>query len=98
MKLLVSLRQLVKKLLVTTGIPEKRDLRKLAHAKGIELAFQHRAISFREGTRELILPAKNFAYIREVIDSFNYYFDSVVPESTPRGELIDLSRPRKLTD
>jgi FkbM family methyltransferase len=97
MKLLVSLRQLVKKLLVTTGIPEKRDLRKLAHAKGIELAFQHRAISFREGTRELILPAKNFAYIREVIDSFNYYFDSVVPESTPRGELIDLSRPRKLT-
>lgn len=61
------------------------------------ITFPRRAISFRMGTKELILPAKNFAYTHEVIDSFSYYFDSVVPESTPRGELIDLSSPKKLT-
>jgi FkbM family methyltransferase len=95
-KILVSLRSLLRELLARTGLPAKRQLRKLAHAKGIGLSFPHGAISFRKGTKELILPAKNFIYIREVIDSFSYYFDSVVPASTPRGELIDLSRPRKL--
>jgi FkbM family methyltransferase len=96
MKTLGSLRSLARQLLDRTGLPARRHLRRLAEAQGIRLTFPHRAISFVKGTKELILPAKNFIYIREVIDSFSFYFDSVVPASTPRGELIDLSCPRKL--
>jgi hypothetical protein len=97
MKLPGSLWSAVKKLLLCTVLPMGRYWQVLAYLKGIRLTFPRGAIFFKKGTREIVLPAKNFAYIGEVIRSFSFYFDSIVPVNTPRGELVDLSTPKKLT-
>jgi FkbM family methyltransferase len=73
---------------------ERGRLRKLAREAGLELSFRQDFTEVTRRSKVLRVLAQHAIYLPHIIDSFDYYFDSVFPVQVSGRLLVDLSGPR----
>jgi FkbM family methyltransferase len=73
---------------------ERQRLLRLARKAGLELSFRQDFTEVTRGQKVLRVAAQHAIYLPHIIDSFDYYFDSVFPVQVSGRLLVDLSGPR----
>src|SRR5277367_2759020 len=89
-------KQLIKAFVPPSVLKERERGRfcKLAREAGLELSFRQDFTEVTRGSKVLRVAAQHGIYLPHIIDSFDYYFDSVFPAQTAGRSLVDMSGPR----
>jgi len=68
--------------------------RRKAASAGLRLRKEGSFIDLERGTKLLRIRASHGLYVPHMIDSFDYYWDSVIPVDIGGKQLVDMSEPR----
>jgi FkbM family methyltransferase len=71
-----------------------RNLKKIAEKKEIRCSTTPSYLDFTKGKCAIRVSRQHWFYSRDIINSFDYYFDSVRPLKVNDTELVDYSTPR----
>lgn len=68
--------------------------KKLAAKAGLDLMIDRTFFDLRRGLKSLRVSSNHWIYLPHIIESFDYYYDSVVPISLGNQSVVDMSTPR----
>jgi FkbM family methyltransferase len=72
----------------------RHRLSRLAKTYGLTLSFHQDFTEITRGTKVLRIAVAHAVYLPHMMESFDYYFDSVVPLQAADSFIVDLSGPR----
>ena len=92
----MNLKSLIKKFVPERLLEIRRNSarKELAAKAGLDLVIDRTFFDLKRGRKSLRLRSDHWIYLPHMIESFDYYFDSVVPISLGEQLIVDMSTPR----
>ncbi len=91
----MNLRSLIKKFVPERLLEMRRnsERRKIAANAGLDLVINPRFFDLKRGGKSLRVSTDHWIYLPHMIESFDYYYDSVVPITLGGQSIVDMSTP-----
>ena len=92
----MNLKSLIKKFVPERLLERRRNSarKELAAKTGLALIIDRTFFELKRGGKSLRLSSEHWIYLPHMIESFDYYYDSVVPITLGSQSVVDMSTPR----